>query len=147
MIGNDPFSDVEGDIDGHRGVLDSDAFTNHEKVTDKIDPSGAGWSFKCNCQHCNRPSIITVPWPELIVCSVGVQPLDMDSRRPWIVQNGFMYPPVTCGSCGNLLTMVGITPHKAQRCLAAGVQAGKIQGSYVQQQQQATLQQAAHLRR
>jgi hypothetical protein len=140
------FQDVESEIDETRGVLDGGAFKNHERVIEKPNKQGAGYDFRCNCGNCNRQSDVTIPWSELIVASVRQLPCDEATGTAWITQNGYMYPPVTCQACGQLLS-VPITPDKAERFLKAGISSGAIRMEQVAQGQQATLRQAASLRR
>jgi hypothetical protein len=138
------FGDVQGEIDDTRGVLDGGAYRNQERVQEKAVKEG--FTFELNCQSCNRPCRVTVPWTELIVASVGVLPLDEDSRQPWIMQQGCMYPPVRCLGCRNPLS-VPITPDKAARFLRTGISMGAIQSAQVQAAQQETMRQAQQLRR
>jgi hypothetical protein len=140
------FDDVEREIGEQRGVLDGAAFQNQEKVSDALSSDGQGWQFTCNCQHCNRQSQVTVPWAELVVASVGVLPVDVDSQRPWLTQGGFLYPPVLCQACKQMLS-IPITPDKAMRCLRTGVSMKKVDPTWVQQSQAQTMQRVQHLRR
>jgi hypothetical protein len=116
------FDDVEDELGKINGVLDSDALRNQERIIEKLNPQGIGYDFHANCQNCNRQNSVTLTWPEIIVASAGLLPVDEHSRRPWIAGRGAMFPPIGCAACGEQL-LVPVTPDKAERYLRAGMAA------------------------
>ena len=146
-MADDPFGDVQKDIQGTRGVLDGDAFRGQERVDEKVSPSGEGYDFVVKCQHCGRPYTVTIPWSELTVASVGALPADERTGVPWVSQGGFMFPQVRC-SCQTAL-LIPITPDKAQRFLQTGISMRLVDPQRVGALQQQVLaqQQAGRARR
>lgn len=128
------FGDVEQFIADQRGVLDGDAFRTQERIVEKMAPDGSGYTFQLYCQTCGRPCLVTVPWNELIVASMGLVPEDMQSRMAWVVHDGVMYPPVRC-SCANPL-YVPMTPDKADRLVQTGIKANRLDAARVAQYKQ-----------
>lgn len=135
-----PFSDVEHDINIARGVLDGDAYRDQERVIERLSDDHRGFDFQCKCQNCGKPAVVSIYWPELVVAGMGVLPLDMNSNQPWAAHQGFMYPPVRCG-CGSMLP-VPITPDKANRFIETGVKMQCLSAQQVGQMRQSVQQQA-----
>lgn len=131
------FQDAEPDIANARGVLDSDAFRNQEKVTERINSDKQGYDFQVQCGSCGKSHVVMIPWPELIVAGLRIVPADMHSNLPWQEKGGFMYPPVRCGC--NYPLFVPITPDKANRFVNTGISLQHLTEQGVQQYRQQTL--------
>ena len=141
------FEDVEREIDGVGGVLDGEAFRNHERVTEKPNPAGHGYDFECTCGACNGPARVTITWPEIIVASVpGALPTNPENGQPWVYHAGVLYPSVFCPYCSQRL-VIKITPDRCNRFLRAGESMGVINPHAVEAKRQETMRVLASRRR
>lgn len=127
--------DDDSDLDTSGGVLSGDAMSEFEKVREKVSPQGIGYDFITNCQNCNTPLAVTIPWAELIVASVpGGVPLNQENGQPWQIFKGFLYPSVFC-RCGTIISLP-LTPDKCERFVLTGIRMGKLNPAQVDQMRQ-----------
>lgn len=140
MNDQDHFSDVRGALGGY-GVLGGDAADEVGKVT-ALPLTREGPQYKCYCQHCGQPNILTVNWQECAYVAQGVPP----SNWVYDAQRGAIRPNVGCRMC-NVLMLVLFTPDECARQLHAGEAAGYLPGGAGAQMRQSIAQAAAQYRR